>query len=221
MKAAFDYSHKSRHSACYVDIVRLDSGPILSTHGHILSVERAMSLEQQQSRRRSRESLEHDYCGEVAQVRSTRTLEAQHTVCVVLNDSAQSSSRTSRIISSFRRKTHKKQVEFAPHSERASFSYENSETSCENVNKSLQSDSRRRSSDLKRFFMKTTLRESVCESNGSHARLQQPRLSLLGKPLNYKPAKKHDPRYRWMQIRLNNFLERPRGFLAILYHLIE
>ena len=48
-------------------------------------------------------------------------------------------------------------------------------------------------------------------------RLQQPRLSLLGKPINYKPTK-YDPRYRRIQTRIHNFLERPRG-LDVLYHL--
>ncbi|CAH0561886.1 unnamed protein product [Brassicogethes aeneus] len=43
-------------------------------------------------------------------------------------------------------------------------------------------------------------------------------MSLLGRPLNYR-ASRRDARYRRLQSRIYNFLERPRGF-AILYHMI-
>ncbi|KAJ3623057.1 hypothetical protein MTP99_019314 [Tenebrio molitor] len=49
-------------------------------------------------------------------------------------------------------------------------------------------------------------------------RLTQPRMSLLGKPLSYR-ASRRDARYRRIQSRVYNFLERPRG-LAIFYHMI-
>lgn len=52
-----------------------------------------------------------------------------------------------------------------------------------------------------------------------HNRLQNPRLSLLGKPLNYRPTRQRDPRYRVTQIRVSNLLERPRGWIAVIYHL--
>jgi len=80
-----------------------------------------------------------------------------------------------------------------------------------------------RGSDFRRFFMRPRSR-SRSPSRAQLARcqrLQQPRLSLLGKPINYKPLKQRDPRYRRTQIRLNNFLERPRGFIAIFYHILE
>ncbi|CAN7981951.1 unnamed protein product [Ixodes pacificus] len=48
--------------------------------------------------------------------------------------------------------------------------------------------------------------------------LQQPRLSLLGKPINYK-ARHRDHRYRRAQAALHNLLERPRGWKALSYHL--
>ncbi|EEB18122.1 potassium channel kcnq, putative [Pediculus humanus corporis] len=44
-------------------------------------------------------------------------------------------------------------------------------------------------------------------------------MSLLGKPLNYR-ANRRDARYRRLQTRVYNFLERPRGVQAILYHII-
>ncbi|XP_049826795.1 potassium voltage-gated channel subfamily KQT member 4-like [Aethina tumida] len=43
-------------------------------------------------------------------------------------------------------------------------------------------------------------------------------MSLLGRPLNYR-ASRRDARYRRLQSRIYNFLERPRGF-AIFYHMI-
>ncbi|XP_017837612.1 potassium voltage-gated channel subfamily KQT member 1 isoform X3 [Drosophila busckii] len=49
----------------------------------------------------------------------------------------------------------------------------------------------------------------------------QPRMSLLGKPLNYnRSTHRRDARYRRMQSRLYNFLERPRGLHAIFYHVM-
>lgn len=50
-------------------------------------------------------------------------------------------------------------------------------------------------------------------------RLQAPRLSLLGRPIMYRSPRNRNVIYRIHQIRLYNFLERPRGFLAIFYHL--
>ncbi|XP_042881027.1 potassium voltage-gated channel subfamily KQT member 1-like isoform X10 [Penaeus japonicus] len=43
-------------------------------------------------------------------------------------------------------------------------------------------------------------------------------MSLLGKPLNYKTSRR-DVRYRRSQARVYNFLERPRGVKAVVYHL--
>ncbi len=50
-------------------------------------------------------------------------------------------------------------------------------------------------------------------------RLHQPRMSLLGKPLNYR-AHKRDARYRRTQAKVYNFLERPKDWRAISYHLL-
>ncbi|XP_065093623.1 potassium voltage-gated channel subfamily KQT member 1 isoform X8 [Ochlerotatus camptorhynchus] len=45
-------------------------------------------------------------------------------------------------------------------------------------------------------------------------------MSLLGKPLNYNRGSRRDARYRRLQSRVYNFLERPRGFRAIFYHVL-
>lgn len=54
--------------------------------------------------------------------------------------------------------------------------------------------------------------------NKRSGRLTQPRMSLLGRPLNYR-ASRRDARYRRLQSRIYNFLERPRG-LAVIYHML-
>ncbi len=51
------------------------------------------------------------------------------------------------------------------------------------------------------------------------SRYASPRMSLLGKPLNYR-AHKRDARYRRFQARVYNFLERPKDWRAISYHLL-
>ncbi|XP_030383763.1 potassium voltage-gated channel subfamily KQT member 1 isoform X3 [Scaptodrosophila lebanonensis] len=51
-------------------------------------------------------------------------------------------------------------------------------------------------------------------------RILLPRMSLLGKPLNYNRGTRRDVRYRRLQSRLYNFLERPRGLHAIFYHVM-
>ncbi|XP_014356245.2 potassium voltage-gated channel subfamily KQT member 1 isoform X3 [Papilio machaon] len=61
------------------------------------------------------------------------------------------------------------------------------------------------------------IRHSECKRGGD--RLATPRMSLLGKPLNYR-ATRRDARYRRLQSKFYNFLERPRGFKAVLYHMI-
>uniref|UniRef100_U5EU00 Putative kcnq potassium channel isoform i n=1 Tax=Corethrella appendiculata TaxID=1370023 RepID=U5EU00_9DIPT len=45
-------------------------------------------------------------------------------------------------------------------------------------------------------------------------------MSLLGKPLNYNRGSRRDARYRRLQSRVYNFLERPRGYKAIIYHVM-
>ncbi|XP_023245419.1 potassium voltage-gated channel subfamily KQT member 5 [Copidosoma floridanum] len=56
-------------------------------------------------------------------------------------------------------------------------------------------------------------------SGGAGGRLAAPRMSLLGRPVNYR-ATRRDARYRRLQARVYNFLERPRGVYAITYHMI-
>ncbi|CAG4978942.1 unnamed protein product [Parnassius apollo] len=57
------------------------------------------------------------------------------------------------------------------------------------------------------------------ESKRGGDRLATPRMSLLGKPLSYR-ATRRDARYRRLQSKFYNFLERPRGAKAVLYHMI-
>ncbi|XP_033233963.1 potassium voltage-gated channel subfamily KQT member 1 isoform X9 [Drosophila pseudoobscura] len=60
-----------------------------------------------------------------------------------------------------------------------------------------------------------------CRPGGPNSeRNLQPRMSLLGKPLNYNRGSRRDVRYRRLQSRLYNFLERPRGLHAIFYHVM-
>lgn len=54
---------------------------------------------------------------------------------------------------------------------------------------------------------------------GGGGRLAEPRMSLLGRPLSYR-ATRRDARYRRLQSRVYNFLERPRGVRAVLYHML-
>uniref|UniRef100_A0A0C9Q7B4 KCNQ5 protein n=1 Tax=Fopius arisanus TaxID=64838 RepID=A0A0C9Q7B4_9HYME len=58
-----------------------------------------------------------------------------------------------------------------------------------------------------------------CVQGGGGARLTAPRMSLLGRPINYR-ATRRDARYRRLQTNFYNFLERPRGIYAITYHMI-
>ncbi|KAJ8736399.1 hypothetical protein PYW08_007055 [Mythimna loreyi] len=74
--------------------------------------------------------------------------------------------------------------------------------------------------------MKSTRRVRVHEDAIRHSerksggdRLATPRMSLLGKPLSYR-ATRRDARYRRLQSKFYNFLERPRGVKAVLYHMI-
>jgi hypothetical protein len=53
---------------------------------------------------------------------------------------------------------------------------------------------------------------------GNDARFREPRLSLLGKPLCYKAHRK-DIKFRRAQAKIYNFLERPKDWKSITYHL--
>ena len=48
-------------------------------------------------------------------------------------------------------------------------------------------------------------------------RMANPRMSLLGKPLSGRPSRR-DIKYRKLQAKLYNFLERPTGKTAAIYH---
>lgn len=51
-------------------------------------------------------------------------------------------------------------------------------------------------------------------------RFRETRFSLLGKPLNYHRAHRRDVRYRRLQSRIYNFLERPKDWMAVVYHIL-
>uniref|UniRef100_A0A1I8G2L1 Ion_trans domain-containing protein n=1 Tax=Macrostomum lignano TaxID=282301 RepID=A0A1I8G2L1_9PLAT len=53
----------------------------------------------------------------------------------------------------------------------------------------------------------------------SSARYAKPRMSLLGKPLGLKNSRQ-DAKYRRLQARVYNFLERPKTWQSITYHVI-
>ncbi|XP_061175810.1 potassium voltage-gated channel subfamily KQT member 1-like isoform X2 [Saccostrea echinata] len=50
-------------------------------------------------------------------------------------------------------------------------------------------------------------------------RFVEPRMSLLGKPLNYRQHRK-DARMRKLQAKIYNFLERPKQCLSVVYHIL-
>ncbi|CAB0031052.1 unnamed protein product, partial [Trichogramma brassicae] len=54
---------------------------------------------------------------------------------------------------------------------------------------------------------------------GAGGRLAAPRMSLLGRPMNYRVTRR-DARYRRYQARIYNLLERPRGIYAFCYHMV-
>lgn len=58
---------------------------------------------------------------------------------------------------------------------------------------------------------------NIAMLRGSGSRLRHPRLSLLGKPINYR-AHRRDIKYRRLQARIYNFLERPKSWGSWMYH---
>ncbi|CAF3520573.1 unnamed protein product [Rotaria sordida] len=50
--------------------------------------------------------------------------------------------------------------------------------------------------------------------------LLEKRVSLLGKPLVLHPIQRRSAKYRRIQLRIYNFLERPHGYKAVIYHTI-
>ncbi|RWS30136.1 hypothetical protein B4U80_03502 [Leptotrombidium deliense] len=101
---------------------------------------------------------------------------------------------------------------------------------CESRRESVYSSRResedsikRRGSDLKRFFTRprSRSRSPTLISLAHSQRMQQPRLSLLGKPICYKHFRQRDPRYRKLQILAHNFLDRPRGAVQVFYHCFQ
>jgi len=65
----------------------------------------------------------------------------------------------------------------------------------------------------------TVLAGARSKSGSSGQYHMQPRRSLLGKPINYR-AHRRDVKYRRLQNKIYNFLERPKDYPSISYHLI-
>ncbi|KAG8193017.1 hypothetical protein JTE90_028135 [Oedothorax gibbosus] len=68
-----------------------------------------------------------------------------------------------------------------------------------------------------RAVAQAEVKRGFCRRGGN--RLVHPRLSLWGKPMQTR-QRHRDPRYRKLRFQVNNFLERPRGWKAIFYHMI-
>ncbi|BFZ21060.1 hypothetical protein BsWGS_24099 [Bradybaena similaris] len=66
--------------------------------------------------------------------------------------------------------------------------------------------------------VKEDVENDVAMLGGGGLRFRQPRVSLLGKPLNYR-AHRRDIKYRKLQSRIYNFLERPKSWQSWIYHL--
>lgn len=71
-----------------------------------------------------------------------------------------------------------------------------------------------------RFNRRTTTVLAGARNKSSSGQYHmQPRRSLLGKPINYR-AHRRDVKYRRVQNKIYNFLERPKDYPSISYHLI-
>lgn len=66
--------------------------------------------------------------------------------------------------------------------------------------------------------VKEDVENDVAMLGGGGLRFRQPRVSLLGRPLNYR-AHRRDIKYRKLQSRIYNFLERPKSWESWIYHL--
>ena len=62
-----------------------------------------------------------------------------------------------------------------------------------------------------------SLGRSKRKDSSDFSRMRNPRMSLLGKPLTGRPSRR-DIKYRKLQAKLYNFLERPTGKTAAIYH---
>jgi potassium voltage-gated channel KQT-like subfamily protein len=67
------------------------------------------------------------------------------------------------------------------------------------------------------FSLQLTDHKRGARNGGSSSRLSNHRVSLLGKPVNFRPTRR-DAKYRKLQAKLYNFLERPTGRRAAIYH---
>ena len=81
-------------------------------------------------------------------------------------------------------------------------------------------DLTRRESDLMHFIRSVRSRSPSFNAFGACKRSQMHRVSLLGKPLPIRFHKHQNPFYNQIQINMHNFLERPRGWRPMIYHVL-
>lgn len=81
-------------------------------------------------------------------------------------------------------------------------------------------DRNRRESDFMRFIRSSRSRSPSVNAFRACKRSQMHRMSLLGRPIHVRPVKHTNPRYRQLQNEMHNFLERPRGWKAMTYHIV-
>lgn len=78
----------------------------------------------------------------------------------------------------------------------------------------------RRESDLLRFIRSARNRSPSLGAFRSCKRSQIHRVSLLGRPIHVRHPRHTNPYYKQIQNEVHNFLERPRGWKAMSYHII-
>lgn len=78
----------------------------------------------------------------------------------------------------------------------------------------------RRESDFMRFIRSSRSRSPSVNAFRACKRSQMHRMSLLGRPIHVRQIKHVNPKYRQMQNEMHNFLERPRGWKAMTYHIV-
>ena len=81
-------------------------------------------------------------------------------------------------------------------------------------------ENNRRESDLLRFIRSARSRSPSISAFRASKRSQMHRVSLLGRPIHVRSQKHVNPRYKQFQNEMHNFLERPRGWRAMTYHVI-
>ncbi|XP_040564992.1 potassium voltage-gated channel subfamily KQT member 1 isoform X28 [Lepeophtheirus salmonis] len=113
-------------------------------------------------------------------------------------------------------------MSFASHSSSYNFNRRSSSVSWRNEDRKCSIQIQQPSGDTHVLWdpwFNLQLNDRSNNKTDSINRLENPRMSLLGKPINYR-SNRRDVRYRKLQAKLYNFLERPTGKYATLYHVL-